>query len=516
VRRVTGYGQELAQRAAPGGSLAVGGGATEEVLRKSLRPVATRLLPVKVLQEFGYKKVRYVRELDSYDDRNYLLEAVAPEVAMRRERRRRFLGIPRLVGFVVEKTGDLLVTDPVSKVTNTVRGVLRKVIGTRGQGKVSVVVKVSNGVDTERGDTFIHAQTQVMALMDDYDILTNKVILHTSHPIKAQDGCTRFHHIRLLSYVPGLAVARIDTMTSEIFYNMGVFVAGVSRALRRFDHPAVHRVHLWDNANFMSTAAFVKHIMNNEHRRLVLMTLRGFQLHVVPHAHQLPKQIIHNDMNDTNILVTANKGQLSFAVIDWGDMVLSWRVNEIATTMAYMMLRNSAGDILQDSLHVLEGYLSLVALKEIEWMSLYWCIAARLSISCTMSAYSYSRDKSNKYLLHTAEPGWRALGQLLLITPKQFLEKITYRHALQKKKKMPVPKKPPGVPEPPQPSKKNEKKMKKAMEMGRRMVMYNRLKAELENEETDVSPQLMAAAEAVGNKVQGKGKKSRLSFMGLF
>ena len=252
----------------------------------------------------------------------------------------------------------------------------------------------------------------------------------TSKKVKALDGRVRYHHIRMLSYIRGLPVNEIEEPSKELLYNMGVFVANVGRALRRFDHEAVHRTHLWDMQQFMAIKDFIPHVGEQKHKNLVLRVLGGFQMTVLQNAENLPKQIIHNDMNDTNLLVIKQKGKLAFAVIDWGDMVQSWRVNEIACSMAYTMLNKD--DPIDAALHVLQGYLSKTPLKDVEWTVLYWCIAARLATSCTMSAYSYSLDRSNKYLLHTAEPGWAALATLLAMTPKQFLEKVKLRHQKHK------------------------------------------------------------------------------------
>ena len=429
VRRVTGLGMDRFGEDEDYDPLMVGGGATDEMRRKVLRP--RRSLPVLcgIMNEFGFRNVRPFRDLDSYDDRNYLAEAVAPNLIMKQGQpdsgKSGILGVRPLLLLA----SNVLQSGPWGLATRPLFRLVSGLTISRGKERDKYIVKVHNGLETERPG-FIYAQNKVMKHMEEFGVVTNKVVVHTSKKVKARDGRVRYHHIRMLSYIRGLPVNEIEEPSKELLYNMGVFVANVGRALRRFDHEAVHRTHLWDMQQFMAIKDFIPHIGEQKHKNLVLRVLGGFQMTVLQNAENLPKQIIHNDMNDTNLLVIKQKGKLTFAVIDWGDMVQSWRVNEIACSMAYTMLNKD--DPIDAALHVLQGYISKTALKDVEWTVLYWCIAARLATSCTMSAYSYSLDRSNKYLLHTAEPGWAALGTLLAMTPKQFLEKVKLRHQKHK------------------------------------------------------------------------------------
>ena len=99
-------------------------------------------------------------------------------------------------------------------------------------------------------------------------------------------------------------------------------------------------------------------------------------------------------------------------VIDFGDSVFSWRCNEIAIALAYVMLSplgKDQGKPILAIMSLLQGFAEKVKLLEAEVSVLRILVAVRLAISVTLGAYSLSKDPSNTYLLLHAEPGWRML-----------------------------------------------------------------------------------------------------------
>ena len=59
------------------------------------------------------------------------------------------------------------------------------------------------------------------------------------------------------------------------------------------------------------------------------------------------------------------------------------------------------------------AYQDIFPLSATELSLLHLFTASRLAQSALMSAYSYSKDPSNTYLLVTAQPGWAALQKLM-------------------------------------------------------------------------------------------------------
>src|SRR6185295_9073524 len=91
-------------------------------------------------------------------------------------------------------------------------------------------------------------------------------------------------------------------------------------------------------------------------RALVQRLFRPYQEEVAPRWAKLPAQIIHNDANDYNVLVAGRPDEPDRAVglIDFGDLVFTARVAEVAIAAAYAML--PAADPLAAAAAVVAGY----------------------------------------------------------------------------------------------------------------------------------------------------------------
>ncbi len=132
--------------------------------------------------------------------------------------------------------------------------------------------------------------------------------------------------------------------------------------------------------------------------------------------------MIHGDFNEQNILVaeTAETTRLSeehkeydvVAAIDFGDMMDSYYLFEIAIVIMYMMVESKIVEPLLVGGHVLAGYLTEMQLSQVEFDCLKTCVAGRYCQSLVMGAYSYIQDPTNDYLIVTAANGWPQLKRL--------------------------------------------------------------------------------------------------------
>ena len=111
---------------------------------------------------------------------------------------------------------------------------------------------------------------------------------------------------------------------------------------------------------------------------------------------------------------TAERPRVS-GVIDFGDAVHTWRINELAIGMAYSMVGSWGkrdGHHLRAAQAFFRGYRSSSTSPQLdptEIRLLPVLIACRLATSYTFGMYSYSQDPSNEYLLLHATPAGRAL-----------------------------------------------------------------------------------------------------------
>lgn len=234
----------------------------------------------------------------------------------------------------------------------------------------------------------------------------------------------RRHAVRVLTWVPGEIAEKSERVvhTPAFMRAVGEFVGDVTVALDAFAHPGAHRWHQWDLANVLTVRRFAPAVEDPENRALADDVLRDFETKVLPHAADLRVGVLHNDANDQNVVVVRKNPRVGeedvgegvftpAGLLDFGDIVSSWRVNDVAISLAYFMLHKE--DPVGDAAEMLAGFESRFPLTDLERSLLPILVAARLVCSCVCGAYSAAQDPGNKeYLLLTQRPGWTALRAL--------------------------------------------------------------------------------------------------------
>jgi Ser/Thr protein kinase RdoA (MazF antagonist) len=89
--------------------------------------------------------------------------------------------------------------------------------------------------------------------------------------------------------------------------------------------------------NFESTYTnFTQFIEEEDVRCLLYEVFKRFSKDVIPNAHLFHKSVIMGDCNDANVILNSNNDVEG--IIDFGDAVYTWSINEIAIAMAYVLL----------------------------------------------------------------------------------------------------------------------------------------------------------------------------------
>ncbi len=244
--------------------------------------------------------------------------------------------------------------------------------------------------------------------------------------IIAQDGTGRF--VRLLNYIPGKVFAKAKPHTPALLHSLGDLLGRVDSALQDFSHPAAHRVLKWDLQRASWIRDYLHYIEQPARRAIVEGFLDGFEMEVLPILPELRTSIIHGDANDYNVLFSepvAGRPTRVISVIDYGDMVHTYTVCELAIAAAYAMMGKA--DPLAAAAQVVAGYHQAFPLSEQELAVLYPLICARLCISVVNSAYQRQAEPHNDYLTISEQPAWALLEQLVDVHPR--LARYTFRHA---------------------------------------------------------------------------------------
>jgi 4-aminobutyrate aminotransferase-like enzyme len=266
-------------------------------------------------------------------------------------------------------------------------------------------------------------------------------ILNCPEPVKSLNGETIRdissagkikHYIRVLTYLPGKPLAQARPLLDQDFTRIGYALGDLDKQLLNFQHPAMLREHRWDlrQAEWISTQT--TYIADIDCRAIVERHLLQYRARIKPVLAGLSMSVIHNDANDENLLLEPHPqgGWQVAGLVDYGDMLYSHTVNDLAITCAYAIF--GLDDPLSAIEHLCTGYHQARPLSEGEIQVLFPLILLRLCVSVTNSAKAAQVDPNNKHRLISDQPAWKML---------KILEHIDWRHVevrLRRACQMPV------------------------------------------------------------------------------
>ena len=195
------------------------------------------------------------------------------------------------------------------------------------------------------------------------------------------------HLVRVLTYLPGKPLATVESQSPELLCDLGRKLGRLSGALVGFDHPGAHRAFHWDLAQAAQILEeFGPRIQTDWLRDLVL----GFRVGSVSH---LRRSVIHGDANDYNVLVNGNQ---VVGLIDFGDIVHSYTVGDLAIAVAYVVLGKN--DPYVAAAPVIEGYREEFEVNKDELEALWPLVRLRLCMSVCIAAHQQAAQPENEYL----------------------------------------------------------------------------------------------------------------------
>lgn len=229
--------------------------------------------------------------------------------------------------------------------------------------------------------------------------------------------------VRLFSWVEGRPLAEVKPHPPALLESIGTLLAEVDLALAGLD-PLFERWLDWDLINAGEVIASRLPFVPGESRPAIVRILERFE-RLLPKFSALPKQVIHNDGNDWNLLVRSDGGGAQVSgLIDFGDIVSSPRVCEVAIAAAYAGL--GKGQPQHAAAAVIAGYQRVAPLSEQEIGLVPDLILSRLAVSVVTSAWRRRAGRLDPYLSISEQQAWDALERLQALSPA-FLEAL-FRH----------------------------------------------------------------------------------------
>jgi 4-aminobutyrate aminotransferase-like enzyme/Ser/Thr protein kinase RdoA (MazF antagonist) len=221
--------------------------------------------------------------------------------------------------------------------------------------------------------------------------------------ITSADGQTYF--ARLLTWLDGHCFAEVQPHNRTLLASLGRALAQMDAALAGFSHPAARRNFHWDLRN-AGTARELIGLLPAARRPLVE---RYFGEWEKIDWQGLRFSVIHNDANDYNVLVSGSPPRVS-AILDYGDVVHSATVCNLAVALAYAMLDKA--DPIAAAGQVVTAYQEVFPLNETELDVLYALTVARLCFSVCIAAQQTRDVPDNEYLNISNAPVWSLLEKL--------------------------------------------------------------------------------------------------------
>lgn len=274
-----------------------GDSSTDEKLRKSLKPDPSAEQVIEAILETYHQDAKIVKELESYDDRNYLIEMGSSKY--------------------------------LCKVYN----------GVESAQYAKCSAEESSGSDPKVLSP-IHLYSLIWNHLNQprYSIKTSSplpipgrtiephVSMH-SLPVTSKEHTPSRLCLQLLEWVEGSTMASCHAIPIETLVDAGQYLGKVCIALDDLtsNNPTAKltadRYHAWDGKNTLDIQDFVECIDNEERRALVQSVLNSFKRDLIanPNKPNFRMGILQGDFNDANIILS--DGKVS-GVIDFGDTTL--------------------------------------------------------------------------------------------------------------------------------------------------------------------------------------------------
>src|SRR5215471_18028424 len=274
------------------------------------------------------------------------------------------------------------------------------------------VLKIANSEESVR---FLELQNQLIQFLSarhtdlEFARLVPSRTGETISRIKDERG--REHFVRLLSWLDGDCLAQVQPHGRRLLASLGHTLGQMDTALAEFSHPAAQRSFYWDLRNAAMAREFAG-LLPDSRRRLIEPFFCEWEK---IDWSSLRFSVIHNDANDYNVLVRASalSGPRVTAILDFGDVVYSATVCNLAVALAYVMLHKP--DPITAAAQVVASYHETFPLTEAEIEVLYTLAVTRLCCSVCLAAKQTREVPDNEYLNISNAPAWDLLEKLSVI-----------------------------------------------------------------------------------------------------
>jgi Ser/Thr protein kinase RdoA (MazF antagonist) len=226
-------------------------------------------------------------------------------------------------------------------------------------------------------------------------------------PVRDADGS---RILRVLTFLPGKLLSQAHPSPPQV-HAIGAMLARIAAALRDFTHPSQDRLLIWDIQQFHRMRPLLDYVEDKAHASLARRIFDQFDDHVRPKLPGLARQVVHADFSPYNLLVDDEGPGYVRGVIDFGDVVRTAVVFDIAVAMANL-LGTGPGGPWDAPARFLSGYLSVRSVPAADLDALPTAAQARLLLRALMAQWRAVENPARRdYLLSHSGRDWVRLAQ---------------------------------------------------------------------------------------------------------
>src|SRR5205085_11191278 len=239
-------------------------------------------------------------------------------------------------------------------------------------------------------------QQQVLSLLEQRGVAAPRVIRTAAGGALTEiDGVDDGRHfVWAVSHVPGRLLADVPHRMPALLEELGARIGQLTAALDGVAAPALDRTFHWDLASAVDLVMTARPRIRDEALCSAIdAVVERVSRYVMPRAGELLRAVIHNDLNDHNILVA---GEHVSGILDFGDMLCGWRVADLAIAAAYAML--DADDPPAVLAALVRGAHAECPLDDAELDVVFELACLRLALSAAIAVEQREARPDNDYL----------------------------------------------------------------------------------------------------------------------
>ncbi|HEY5564586.1 MAG TPA: aminotransferase class III-fold pyridoxal phosphate-dependent enzyme [Rhodothermia bacterium] len=219
-------------------------------------------------------------------------------------------------------------------------------------------------------------------------------------------------HGCLVGWLTGKAMGEARPSTPELLSDLGRTTAAIDDALSEVEEDGQLVASPWDLLRAHDVVeAFVDAIEDPAQREIVMYFHERFLAGAGERLSGLPRQVVHGDLNDYNLLVGVGpEGLRLTGILDFGDAHKSARIVDPVIAAAYALL--PWDDPIGAAATVARAYNEVLPLTDDELHVFLPLLTMRLCASVCISAHRRKADPDDDYIMISQAPAWRALTRL--------------------------------------------------------------------------------------------------------